>query len=406
MSNQVFAKLAVFLLIAGNVGAYYVFWPDRAPAPLSRAPGAGEANPRRAERGSSGASGLPASERPTATQRVEHRSPDVKPPLPNRLPADLGQTAAGPLLPDDGLGISATNDNGGRTTEPPFQLAPGSELPPALPPAPEVGEMPSIPMPALPGGIEDKAQAAGSPPTPKPATPPAPPAAEKDQTQVLESLKNNVPRVPGVPEQALKLENSPWTLQMEIAGGQTLLLARLQKRAEIRILCDHVELKAPNGVVQAVGKVTVTGGGLTASCQRLTLPLSEDRLLLEGQAEVKLTDRARSEFEAKPNPFAASPPTAGGSALEVQGDRLTLRVAGNPAPGPQAAAPAPRPAARPAPPAPLPVGLPQAANPAPLPAPLPLPNPALNPGLVPVSAPPPMIIENLLPEDAPLPPRK
>jgi hypothetical protein len=106
------------------------------------------------------------------------------------------------------------------------------------------------------------------------------------------------------------MENSPWTLQMEINGGQTTLTARLHKRTEFKILCERVEMKTPDGAVQALGKVSFTTAGLRGACQRLTIPLNEDRLLLEGKAEVQMQQ--------------GTPPAE--TTVELKGDQLHLRL--------------------------------------------------------------------------------
>lgn len=117
-----------------------------------------------------------------------------------------------------------------------------------------------------------------------------------------------------------RIENSPWMLQMEIVSGQTLLIAKLRKQVEFKIMCDRVEMKAPGGAVQAVGKVSVSGSGLKGTCDRLTLPLAEDRMLLEGKAEVSIEDQAGSP--ASPSPSQR---------WELRGEQLNVRLSQLPA---------------------------------------------------------------------------
>jgi hypothetical protein len=121
------------------------------------------------------------------------------------------------------------------------------------------------------------------------------------------------------PAAPLKTENSPWSLQMEIVGGQTVLTAQLHKTREFRITCDRVEMKTPNGSVLAIGKVSFAGPGIKGVCNKLTLPLSEDRLLLEGDAEVQIEQRGGAE--AKGEFFRNS-----ATAAELKADHLTLRL--------------------------------------------------------------------------------
>jgi hypothetical protein len=155
-------------------------------------------------------------------------------------------------------------------------------------------------------------------------------APTDSQKNILESLKQAQADKPGqvapaTPSQtgstALKLDNSPWSFQMEITQGRTLLRARLHKSAEFKVLCDRVEMKAPDGSMQAVGKVTLSGPGVTATCQRLTLPLTGAQMLLEGQAEVKIYE-APQATERETTPVDSRP------AWALRGEYLSLRPSG------------------------------------------------------------------------------
>jgi hypothetical protein len=91
---------------------------------------------------------------------------------------------------------------------------------------------------------------------------------------------------------ATKIQQSPWLLNMEVVGTQTQLIARLRQQsaglspAEFKILCDRVDMQAAEGAVQAVGKVTFFGPGLKGTCQRLTVPVAEMRIIFEESVEV------------------------------------------------------------------------------------------------------------------------
>jgi hypothetical protein len=109
-----------------------------------------------------------------------------------------------------------------------------------------------------------------------------------------------------------KAESSPWTLQMEIAGGQKVLTARQGKQIEFRILCDHVEMKTTEGAVVAVGHVVVTGPGLKGVCNRFILRLASDSVTLDGKAEVQIQQGNVVE--------------PAGQVVVLKGEQLTLRL--------------------------------------------------------------------------------
>ncbi len=91
---------------------------------------------------------------------------------------------------------------------------------------------------------------------------------------------------------AARMPNSPWLVNVEIVGTQTVLHVRLRNpaphraRAEFKIQCDAVDAKSPDGALQAVGKVTFAGAGMKGSCQRLTLAVNASRMVLEGQVRI------------------------------------------------------------------------------------------------------------------------
>jgi hypothetical protein len=88
-----------------------------------------------------------------------------------------------------------------------------------------------------------------------------------------------------------------------------VLNARLNKRSDFRIVCDHLEMRTLDGAVVALGKVTFTGPGLQGSCTRLTLGLIGDSLVLDGKAEVRVQQGGSSD------------PVA-----ELKGEQLVLRL--------------------------------------------------------------------------------
>jgi hypothetical protein len=330
-SNQLLAKVGVFVLVALNLGAYYFFWPGRnQPAPTDlehRAPRtlfAGELPRGRADAQPSGAEETSVAAVPAPARGV------------NTTAGKLAKTAKNDELAlAGGLAKSDTRD-------------------PAAPPVPTPAD--SIPLPKIPE--------VGSLPKPPEAIPPVPepPAPPRGQDQTLEMLKKasqvaksalegnkapivvegaNPESIPPVlpvnePKKAVappKSANSPWSLQMEIVGGRTVLTAHLHKTQEFRITCQRVEMKTPDGSVLAVGQVTFAGPGISGACDKLTLPLSDDRMLLEGKAEVQIEQRsttdARGEFyRGMPTPTA-----------ELKGEQLTLRLTAPPASPPASAVP-------------------------------------------------------------------
>jgi hypothetical protein len=98
----------------------------------------------------------------------------------------------------------------------------------------------------------------------------------------------------------------PWTLHLEIVKGRTILTAETGKAASFRIDCERLELKAPQGNIQAVGNVKISGTGLEGNSDRLTVNLQEDQVILEGRAA--LVSRRQGEN------------------IEVKGERLCLRL--------------------------------------------------------------------------------
>jgi hypothetical protein len=137
--------------------------------------------------------------------------------------------------------------------------------------------------------ISRPAPAPGAPPPPQPGgIPPIPTAPTQ-------------PAAP--PATASATITSPWTLQVEVVDGKTILTAFTTKDAKFRVRCDKLDLQAPLGHVKAVGGVTIGSAGLEASCDNLTINLHEDQMLLEGKAQVKCL-RDKRELEMKADRFS------------------------------------------------------------------------------------------------------
>jgi hypothetical protein len=290
MSNPLLAKIGVFALIVVNLGAYYVFWPRATPhAPTD----IGNLMPM--EKQDSPGKPLSFASSASAAQPAEPAKPSLIPGdvLPGVIPPlePLGKKPA--LLPDPLIGGAAPVTNGL----------------PAIPTPSDSGPLPSPVRTLIPVKAEDPTIAqlkrlkesfgkeSGSQAAPPPLT-------------VLAKESPNLKPVPAKVENTpMQAANSPWSLQMEIAGGQKVLNARLNKRSDFRIVCDHLEMKTLDGAVVAMGKVTFTGPGLQGSCNRLTLGLIGDSLVLDGKAEVRVQQGGSSD------------PVA-----ELKGQQLMLRL--------------------------------------------------------------------------------
>jgi hypothetical protein len=66
--------------------------------------------------------------------------------------------------------------------------------------------------------------------------------------------------------------------------------------------------------MKAKGKVQISGDALNGSCEQLTLPLLDDRLVLEGAAEVRIQKISGNVGDTRP------------AAFELKGDKLDLRI--------------------------------------------------------------------------------
>lgn len=263
VSRQILAQLGVFALLGLNVGAYFVFWPHRESENKSEA------------------------KAPAPTKLLTQLPPEKKPAsLP---PAELPSTVV-----EDARPLEITNP-------PSSPSIPSVPSEPAVPSVPK-GEDDSIsrllqhiqketgtPAPMKAAGEEASPPRAAGPldkpgPAPMPVEKPRP---TDDGVAVTSAITP-------------KVAPSPWLLNMEMIGHQTQLTARLKKPdLEIKILCDRIELKAPGGLLQAVGKVTVSGPSLKATCQRLKLPLHETRLIFEEKVRIEHDSKLGSVWHAE-----------------------------------------------------------------------------------------------------------
>jgi hypothetical protein len=98
--------------------------------------------------------------------------------------------------------------------------------------------------------------------------------------------------------QVIKDVQCPWVLRVEIVKGRTLMTASTGKEVQFRVSCDRLDLAAPNGRITAAGNVHVSSEGLEGSCEQLTIAWAEDRVTLEGQAELR-TKRDGQDMDMK-----------------------------------------------------------------------------------------------------------
>jgi hypothetical protein len=296
MSNQMLAKVGVFALIVLNLGAYYVFWPGngwrsgntgQVPAAPSMEKGDNPGKPVQVA-STAGAA------QPTQQGKSVAALPPVMPPvepLPPPLDAKPAPSASDkepfvivlPPIPDPNNPAPATNKSDAGSANVVAAKA----------------EDPTIEQLKRLKNSFAKENAATNPPELQPVVKP-------DSLNLKPVPQDNAIGKPVQPE------NSPWTLHMEIAGGQKVLVARLNKRTEFRILCDHVEMKTTEGAVVAVGHVTVFGSGLKGTCNRLILRLSGDSFVLDGKAEVSIQQGGNVELN--------------GQTAELKGEQLSLRL--------------------------------------------------------------------------------
>ncbi|MCI0684550.1 MAG: hypothetical protein L0Y71_20755, partial [Gemmataceae bacterium] len=90
-----------------------------------------------------------------------------------------------------------------------------------------------------------------------------------------------------------------WALHLETVDGKTVVQAIVHQKARFKIMCERLDLQAPIGTLRAVGDVRISGEGFQGSCDRLSITLHQDRLLLEGNAEVGIRTRPLPMLEER-----------------------------------------------------------------------------------------------------------
>ncbi len=92
---------------------------------------------------------------------------------------------------------------------------------------------------------------------------------------------------------------SPWIMNLETVNGKTVLQAIVHHKARFKVVCDRLDLQTPHGTLLAVGNVQLSGEGFQGACDRLSIPLHDDRLILEGSAEVGIRTQAATLIEER-----------------------------------------------------------------------------------------------------------
>jgi hypothetical protein len=179
----------------------------------------------------------------------------------------------------------------------------GTPLPAPLPPPPAISPVEGVkagpvpPLPAVPAsdpGAADKLPQANSslPGGIAPSSPPIPSVGSATGVSVAPK--------PAPP----KVAPFPWVLRIEVVSGRTQLTAETSKGIQIRLICDQLNLQAPEGLIEAKGGVRISSAGSEATCDRLTITWQDDRITLEGKVQMK----------------------SGRDGMEISGDRVSLRL--------------------------------------------------------------------------------
>jgi hypothetical protein len=304
MSNkQFFAQVGIFTLLSLNVAAYYIFWPTSNRWPMSEANASGLEKTRLnfGDEKKEGPLDPPSGVTPFPAL------PEIPQSQLDRLNDDASDQALRDIRPFQQ--VSGTNSTSLQDDENAVKKeleadksnrksvrSANSELPelPALPISPNDPE--KTVKQEREGGDKAVAQQLEK-------------LTQQEAPQRISAAMANPPVIQEPPIDAkyeLKVRQqvaatnglvskmqSPWLLQMEVVGAQTQLMAQLQQKstgrllASFKILCDRVDMKAPDGALQAIGKVTFVGAGVKGSCRRLTLPLSDVRIIFEEDVVIR-----------------------------------------------------------------------------------------------------------------------
>lgn len=124
-----------------------------------------------------------------------------------------------------------------------------------------------------------------------------------------------------------------WALHLETVDGKTIVQAIVHQKARFKIVCERLDLQAPLGTLRAVGNVQISGEGFKGQCDRLSIALNRDHLMLEGKAEVGIRTRPLPAIQERNldlppgvEPGRVEEPTSAAvPILHLSGDHLELR---------------------------------------------------------------------------------
>ncbi len=211
---------------------------------------------------------------------------------------------------------------------PPLAPLPGLELPKLAPApkAPVVAEPKVAPLPA-PAPKNDEPPPTSTPPPM--LTPPAPPAPNLNPLPPIVNEPKGTPPNVGIAEkppqappsfnQVVKSKGSPWTLLVAMTEDGTIVTATINNKYAFQIKCQNAELLSAKGTFEASGKVTFQSEGFEGQCDRFSITLADDRVVLEGSAEVRVQSKGTRRYNSSGSE-EASPQ------VEMKGQRLDLRV--------------------------------------------------------------------------------
>ena len=74
---------------------------------------------------------------------------------------------------------------------------------------------------------------------------------------------------------------------MEVVEGRPRLEAKTEAGVQLRIDCDRLSVRSPNGDIEANGKVTMAAGTMEGSCDRLILSWRDSQITLSGKVQLK-----------------------------------------------------------------------------------------------------------------------
>lgn len=247
-NQQIYAKIGVFVLLGINVTAYYFFWPrskgievSQADVPKAGRPSTKSVKPKELPRD------VRAKAAPPIVKKASEPEEEALRKLLDHIAKDMqsgGEPSGLPLVPfekEDGI-PPPRKDSGRKDLVPAVPLDPDGQKPRPLPPL-------------------------------------------KADPLLGDRENPDISKIAVTSPLTAKTLPSPWQVQVEEAGKQKLLIARLQQGsppqtvAEFRVLCDRVETDGKANEIRAVGDVVFRGAGLRGECGQLVVSLPESRVI-------------------------------------------------------------------------------------------------------------------------------